>query len=289
MTVTVGSVTTRSCLADSTSFDELRIYMGDRIGTVGRNGSGKTTLLNILSKDIEPDEGFLKHYCDVTYIRQFSDEGISDNPRVLKEFELSEKDSVQNETVVRTISARLWITGDDAHKSVRVLSGGERIRASSAKLSVPKANALLLDEPTNYLDMEYIEVLENVLCDYESTVLNVNRDVVSLDTLHLDLSDPIDLTRVSARINAFRSSYTAKQAVGVARTAEKLAELIGFSENECKMELVAEYLHGLGKLNEEELNIIKSHTFYGYRLRQSIKGFDVINAWAFFHHEKLNG
>jgi len=73
-------------------FDDLKIYSGDKIGIVGQNGSGKTTLLNILSLDIEPDQGFVKHYCDISYIRQFSDEKIKDvNPKDLKEFNLNNK------------------------------------------------------------------------------------------------------------------------------------------------------------------------------------------------------
>ena len=88
----------------------------------------------------------------------------------------------------------------------------------------------------------------------------------------------------------------------MAKTAEKLAELVGFSKNECKMMLVAGYLHDLGKLaireevlekpgklDKEEFNIIKSHAYYTYRLLQPIKEFEVINTWASFHHEKLNG
>lgn len=148
-----------------------------------------------------------------------------------------------------------------------------------------------------------ISVKEYIWLDmtYEP-LLNIVSDSVLLDTLDLDLDDVISLTRMFARIIDFRSPYTANHTVGVAKVAEKLGQLMGFSENECKMLLVAGYLHDLGKLairndilekpgklTEEEFNIIKSHVFYTYRLLQSIKGFDVINVWASFHHEKLNG
>ncbi len=86
------------------------------------------------------------------------------------------KDSVQSEVVARTILARLLLPGDDVFKKVGVLSGGERIKVSFAKLLVSKANVLLLDEPTNYLDMQSIEALENVLKEYEGTVLFVSHD-----------------------------------------------------------------------------------------------------------------
>lgn len=86
------------------------------------------------------------------------------------------RDCIQTETTARTILARLIISGDNVHKKVQVLSGGERIKVSFAKLFVSNANVLLLDEPTNYLDMQSIEALENTLCDYEGTVLFVSHD-----------------------------------------------------------------------------------------------------------------
>lgn len=86
------------------------------------------------------------------------------------------EDSVQNETTARTILARLLIRGQDVNKKVEVLSGGERIKVSFAKLFVSNANMLMLDEPTNYLDMPSIEALQNILCEYEGTVLFVSHD-----------------------------------------------------------------------------------------------------------------
>ena len=86
------------------------------------------------------------------------------------------KDSVQSEAAARTILARLLLPGSDVFKKVGVLSGGERIKVCFAKLLVSKANVLLLDEPTNYLDMQSIEALENVLKEYEGTVLFVSHD-----------------------------------------------------------------------------------------------------------------
>ena len=77
------------------------------------------------------------------------------------------ENSIQSQTVVRTILARLLISGDNVYKKVGLISGGERIKVSFAKLFVSGVNVLLLDEPTNYLDMDSIYALENVLADYE--------------------------------------------------------------------------------------------------------------------------
>ena len=127
-------------------------------------------------------------------------------------------------------------------------------------------------------------------------------DVLAVDSMKLSLDKVIDLTKIFANIIDFRSPFTANHSAGVAKTAEKLAELAGFSENERKMMIIAGNLHDLGKLGvsrsilekpdkltPSEFDVIKSHTFFTYRLLQPIKGFETINKWASFHHEKLNG
>jgi HD-GYP domain-containing protein (c-di-GMP phosphodiesterase class II) len=133
-------------------------------------------------------------------------------------------------------------------------------------------------------------------------LLHILPDITSFGIVELTLDEVIDLTKIFASIIDFRSPFTANHSVGVAKTVEKLAELAGFSEDECKMMLIAGYLHDLGKLavkkevlekpgklNAEEFNSIRSHTFYTFRLLQAIKGMETINKWASFHHEKLNG
>ena len=133
-------------------------------------------------------------------------------------------------------------------------------------------------------------------------LLDIIPKVKGFVNLDLNIEDVVDLTKIFACIIDFRSPFTANHSAGVAKTAEKLAELAGFSPYECKMMLVSGYLHDLGKLavkndvlekpgklNVDEFNLIKSHTFYTYRLLQTIQGFETINKWASFHHEKLNG
>lgn len=122
-----------------------------------------------------------------------------------------------------------------------------------------------------------------------------------LDMAELDLDNLIDLARMFSRIIDFRSHFTATHSAGVAKTAEKLGELCGFSNNECKLILIAGYLHDLGKLaidnallekptalTEKEFDIIRSHTFFTYELLNCSDSFSTIKKWAAFHHEKLN-
>jgi HD-GYP domain-containing protein (c-di-GMP phosphodiesterase class II) len=122
------------------------------------------------------------------------------------------------------------------------------------------------------------------------------------DILILKIDDIIDLASVLSHIIDFRSKFTARHSAGVAKTAERLAELVGFSPFECKMMIIAGYLHDLGKLainnavlekptklNEDEFNEMRSHTYYTYHLLDAIPQFETIKTWASYHHEKLNG
>ncbi len=148
--------------------------------------------------------------------------------------------------------------------------------------------------------------ISNHECVWLDTVYNplltILPSMMIFDTMELTLDEVIELTEIFANLIDFRSPFTAKHSLGVAAVAERLAELVGFSENECKMMLVAGNLHDLGKLavsNEilekadalgvEEFNQIRSHTFYTYRTLQPIKGFETINTWASLHHERLDG
>jgi macrolide transport system ATP-binding/permease protein len=148
-----------------------KVYNGVRTALWGENGTGKTTLLNLVfandnkSISIVP-KAKLAYFC----------QGFENLDAEKNVFENVMKDSVQNETVARTILARLLIQGEAVYKKVAVLSGGEKIKVAFARMFVSGANVLLLDEPTNYLDMQSIEALESVMKEYEGTVLFVSHD-----------------------------------------------------------------------------------------------------------------
>ncbi len=84
--------------------------------------------------------------------------------------------SVQTEPISRTILARLMFRRDDVHKPASVLSGGERVKVSLARIMVSDANVIILDEPTNYLDVYAMEALQQLLLNYEGTLLLVSHD-----------------------------------------------------------------------------------------------------------------
>lgn len=121
-------------------------------------------------------------------------------------------------------------------------------------------------------------------------------------TMVLDLEGLLDLAKLFSRIIDFRSPFTAVHSSGVAASAEALANYCGFSEQECRMMRIAGYLHDLGKLavpaeilespsklGEDDFRMIKHHSFYTCRILETINELDVINKWASFHHERLEG
>jgi HD-GYP domain-containing protein (c-di-GMP phosphodiesterase class II) len=110
------------------------------------------------------------------------------------------------------------------------------------------------------------------------------------------------LAKVFSTIIDFRSRFTATHSAGVSSTAECLAQLRGFSPLECKAMRLAGYLHDLGKLavpteilekpdklTNTEFAVIRSHTYYTFRVLENITGLETVNEWASFHHERLNG
>ncbi|MFL0198242.1 ribosomal protection-like ABC-F family protein [Clostridium sp. WILCCON 0269] len=154
-------------ILDNTDF---KVYNGSKTAVVGNNGSGKTTLLNLINSQFNSiytvPKAVIGYFCQ-------SLDNLNYNNTIIENVM---EDSIQSESSIRTILARLLFFGDDVYKKVCVLSGGERIKVSFAKLFVSKSNVLLLDEPTNYLDMQSIEALENIIKTYEGTVLFVSHD-----------------------------------------------------------------------------------------------------------------
>ncbi|MCX8131599.1 MAG: ABC-F type ribosomal protection protein [Clostridia bacterium] len=154
-----------------------KVYNGEKIALLGNNGTGKTTLLNLINN--LDQRIYLVPKLAIGYFHQDL-KNLDYNKTVLENVM---QDSIQSESIIRTVLARLLICGDNVYKKVEVLSGGERIKVSFAKIMLSKANILLLDEPTNYLDITSIRALQNVLCDYDGTVLFVSHDKSFVDAI----------------------------------------------------------------------------------------------------------
>jgi pleuromutilin/lincosamide/streptogramin A transport system ATP-binding/permease protein len=143
---------------------------GDKIAVIGENGSGKTTFIKKLVKEAP---GFtISPAVKLGYFSQNLDR-LDPEKTVL---ENAMETSIQDESTVRTILARLHFFRDAVSKQGSVLSGGERVKVVLAKLMVSDYNVLILDEPTNFLDMHAIEALEKLMADYKGTILFVTHD-----------------------------------------------------------------------------------------------------------------
>ena len=179
----------------------LRITRGDRIGIVGSNGAGKTTLLKLLTGELEPDTG--------TVTRAKTLQGVLiDQQRSLMAPEKRVRDVLaEGGDWIDVRGVRKHIQGylkdflfDPGLTDARVgtLSGGERSRLLLAREFARFSNLLVLDEPTNDLDLETLDLLQEVIADYDGTVLIVSHDRDFLDrtvtiTLGLDGSGKVDV------------------------------------------------------------------------------------------------
>jgi len=157
------------------------VSAGERIAIVGPNGSGKTSLLKALLGELRPRSGRVKLGPRVTM--RYYDQHLADlDPSKTVLTELQDAFGLPEETL-RTFLGRLLFSGDDAFKTIRSLSGGEKSRVALAKLMLDDAGLLLLDEPTNHLDIPAQEMLEEALEDFEGTIVFVSHDRYFIDAI----------------------------------------------------------------------------------------------------------
>jgi ATP-binding cassette subfamily F protein uup len=165
------------------------ILRGDRVGVIGPNGVGKTTLLNLLLGRLQPDAGRVRlgTRLEVAYFDQLrgklnEESTVQDNVA-----EGSDKVTVNGNTkhIISYLQDFLF-TPDRARQPVKSLSGGERNRLLLAKLFTRPFNVLVMDEPTNDLDVETLELLEELLLEYQGTLLLVSHDRAFLNNVVTD-------------------------------------------------------------------------------------------------------
>jgi ATP-binding cassette subfamily F protein uup len=161
-----------------------RIMRGDRIGLIGPNGAGKSTLIKLLVGELEPTSGRLYRGTNLQ-VAYFDQQRAQLDPAALV------MDSVGAENQMVTVNGRtrhvigylqdFLFPPDRLRSPVSTLSGGERNRLLLARLFTQPANLLVMDEPTNDLDVETLELLEEILLEYQGTLLLVSHDRAFLD------------------------------------------------------------------------------------------------------------
>ena len=162
-----------------------RILRGDRIGIIGPNGAGKTTLLNLLIGELAPDSGRLRLGSNLTTaVFDQTRAALNPNDTLWQTLVPGGGDSLNVRGRQRHVVAYLrdFLFDDKQAKApVATLSGGERNRLLLAKILAQPSNLLVLDEPTNDLDADTLDVLQEMLDDYDGTVLLVSHDREFLD------------------------------------------------------------------------------------------------------------
>jgi len=176
-----------------TDFD-LRVMRGDRIAFVGPNGVGKTTVLKMLTGEVQPDSGTIKHGTNLEV-------AVFDQSRAALDPEATLWENLTGDPLMKVSGAadQVLVRGQlrhvvaylkdflfdesQARAKVKSLSGGEKARLLLAKLMARPSNVLVLDEPTNDLDVETLDLLQDLLGDYDGTVLLVSHDRDFIDRI----------------------------------------------------------------------------------------------------------
>ena len=153
--------------------DNISFILGhdDKVAFVGSNELAKTTLFQILTGEMEPDEGTYK-WGVTTSQAYFPKDSTNEfnNDLTIVDW-LTGYSPVKDVTYVRGFLGRMLFAGEDGVKKVKVLSGGEKVRCLLSKMMISGANCLILDEPTNHLDMESITALNNGLIKFPGVAL----------------------------------------------------------------------------------------------------------------------
>jgi ATP-binding cassette subfamily F protein uup len=209
----------------------LRILRGDRVAFVGPNGVGKTTLLKLLTGEVQPDAGSVSLGTNL-------DIAVFDQGRARLDPEASLWDNLTGDPLMRVSGSadQVMVRGQPRHvvgylkdflfddiqarAPVRSLSGGEKARLLLAKLMAQPSNLLILDEPTNDLDVETLDLLQDILGDYDGTVLLVSHDRDFIDRVATATVAMEGQGRATVYPGGW-SDYAAQRPAALAETAPK--------------------------------------------------------------------
>jgi ATP-binding cassette subfamily F protein uup len=222
----------------------LRIQRGDRIGLVGSNGVGKTTLLRLLTGELKPDSGTIRQAKTLSGIVIDQQRKLMEPQRRVRDVLAEGGDWIEVRGVkkhVRGYLKEFLFAPELIDAPVGSLSGGERSRLLLAREFARESNLLVLDEPTNDLDLETLDLLQEVIGDYDGTVLIVSHDRDFLDrtvtvTLGLDGSGKVDIVAggyedwMRQRSAAAAPKAASKATAAPARTAAAPARKLSYKD-----------------------------------------------------------
>jgi HD-GYP domain-containing protein (c-di-GMP phosphodiesterase class II) len=203
-------------------------------------------------------------------------------------------ESVPRGSQILQLADRIAVLIDPSTEVLEQVSGiVEKIRVQSGERFVPEqveAFETLAQKEAFWLDTIYLQNLSYLNRRLKWRQVDINEE------------NFLGLTNLFRRVIDFRSQFTAGHSAGVAATAEALARLCGFSEEDCWMMHLAGLLHDLGKLavpaeilekpgslTKEEFDVMRRHTYYTFHILEPLKILDVVRVWGSFHHERMDG
>jgi len=240
------------------------IYNNSKVALIGPNGCGKTTLIKMI---MDNDASIrIAKGAKIGYFSQEMDI-LNKNLSIIENVMES---SIYPESFARLLLARLLFRGDEVYKKVHVLSGGEQVKVSFAKMLLQDINLLILDEPTNYMDINSLEVMEESLREYNGTLLFVSHDRRFVDALadHIMTIEDMKIRMFSGNYAEYlekrkKSGNETKEDIEkqVLLLRNRLSEVIGRlsmpSKNDDVEALNKEYFKIMDELRELD-NILKS-------------------------------
>lgn len=184
-------------LLKDVSFNILR---GDKCAIIGPNGIGKSTLLKILLSELKADQGDF-NWSDTVQVGYFAQDYRTQLSPEKTVWQWMESNIVAPAQEIRKALGQVLFRGDDVHKKIAMLSGGESARLIMAKLILEKPNVLIFDEPTNHLDMESIDALIEAIQKFSGAVLFVSHNRYFID-------------RISTRVLVLTEQYGVQNYLG---------------------------------------------------------------------------
>ncbi len=183
---------------------DIELHRLECAALIGPNGAGKTTFLRTILGQHPPLVGQVElgASLDIGYFAQ-AHEDLNPENTLIEEIDFIAPNMLVAE--IRNYLARYLFKGEDAFKPVSVLSGGERGRLALAKLALSNANLLLLDEPTNHLDIPAQEVLQNVMADFDGTIILVSHDRYLIDALGTQIWE---IDKDESQLVVFQGTYS---------------------------------------------------------------------------------
>ncbi len=166
---------------DELLFKDIHINLkkGDKVALISKDSRAITAFYEIVTDNLKQDAGDYKWGVTTTqaYLPADNDNFFQEDISLvdwLRQF--AQTDEEKEDVYLRGFLGKMLFSGDEALKSVKVLSGGEKVRAMLSRMMMKKANILLLDEPTNHLDLESIQALNNALINFPGTIIFTTRD-----------------------------------------------------------------------------------------------------------------